>query len=236
MLFEIIFTFFTIILEIYYIITIVNKKDTKVILMKIGLYLRELRLKNNLTTKQVEMKTGISNSYISLIERNKRKPSAEILHKLAKAYGVKTEDLLRFIGYLPPVQKKINFNQIPIYNIVLKQKPFFVSENIEGYTPFPPGLESCTTKNFIAIRAKNKGMTCKGIEIGDILIIRKQSEVENEIIALISLNSKLAIKKIIKQNKHIILQSTNSDYCPILVKESDDFKIIGKVEWVMHKF
>ncbi|GAI70514.1 unnamed protein product, partial [marine sediment metagenome] len=49
-------------------------------LMKIGLYLRELRLKNNLTTKQVEVKTGISNSYISLIERNKRKPSAEILN------------------------------------------------------------------------------------------------------------------------------------------------------------
>jgi SOS-response transcriptional repressor LexA len=79
-------------------------------------------------------------------------------------------------------------------------------------------------------------MTCKRIEIGDILIIRKQSKVENEIIALISLNNELAIKRIIKQNKHIILQSTNSDYFPVLVKESDDFKIIGKVEWVMHKF
>jgi len=79
-------------------------------------------------------------------------------------------------------------------------------------------------------------MTCKRIEIGDILIIRKQSEVENEIIALISLNNELAIKRIIKENKHIVLQSTNSDYCPVLVKESDDFKIIGKVEWVIHKF
>ena len=204
--------------------------------MKLGLFLKELRAKSNLTIMQVEIKTGISNSYISLIERDKRKPSVEILHKLAKAYRVKTEDLLRFIGYLPPIQNKINFNQIPIYNIVPKQKPFFVSENIEGYSPLPPGLESCTTKDFIAIRVKNKSMTCKRIEIGNILIIRKQSEVENEIIALISLNNELAIKKIVKQNKHIILQSTNPDYSPILVKESDDFKIIGKVEWVMHKF
>jgi len=204
--------------------------------MKLGLFLKELRIKSNLTTMQVEVKTGISNSYISLIERDKRKPSVEILHKLAKAYRIKTEDLLRFIGYLPPIQKKINFNQIPIYNIVPKEKPFFVSENIEGYSPLPPGLESCTTKDFIAIRVKNKSMTCKRIEIGNILIIRKQSEVENEIIALISLNNELAIKKIVKQNKHIILQSTNPDYSPILVKESDDFKIIGKVEWVMHKF
>ena len=204
--------------------------------MKIGLYLRELRLKNNLTTKQVEVKTGISNSYISLIERNKRKPSAEILNKLAKAYQVKTEDLLRLIGYLPSIKTKYNSRQIPIYNIISTGKAFLVSENIEGYSPLPPGLESCTSKDFIAIRVKNNNMTCKGIEMGDILIIRKQSEVENDIIALISLNNELLIKKIIKQNKHIILQSTNSDCCPVLVKESDDFKIIGKVEWVMHKF
>ena len=204
--------------------------------MKLGVFLKELRIKNNLTIMQVEVKTNISNSYISLIERGKRRPSVEILHKLAKAYRVKTEDLLRFIGYLPPIQNKINFNQIPIYSIVPKQKPFFVSENIEGYSPVPPGLESSTTKDFIAIRVKSKGMTCKRIEIGDILIIRKQSDLENGIIALISLNNELAIKRIVKQNKHIILHGTNSDYSPILVKEGDDFKIIGKVEWVMHKF
>ena len=204
--------------------------------MELGVFLKELRIKNNFTIMQVEVKTGISNSYISLIERNKRKPSVEILHKLAKTYKVKTEDLLRFIGYLPPIQNKINFNQIPIYNIVPKEKPSFISENMEEYSPIPPGLESSTTKDYIAIRVKSKSMTCKRIEMDDILIIRKQSEVENGIIALVSLNNELAIKRIVKQNKHIILQSTNSDYSPILVKESDDFKIIGKVEWVMHKF
>jgi len=204
--------------------------------MELGVFLKELRIKNNFTIMQVEVKTGISNSYISLIERNKRKPSMEILHKLAKTYKVKTEDLLRFMGYLPPIQNKINFNQIPIYNIVPKEKPSFISENMEEYSPIPPGLESSTTKDYIAIRVKSKSMTCKRIEMDDILIIRKQSEVENGIIALVSLNNELVIKRIIKQNKHIILHSTNSDYSPILVKESDDFKIIGKVEWVMHKF
>ena len=107
---------------------------------------------------------------------------------------------------------------------------------MEEYSPIPPGLESSTTKDYIAIRVKSKSMTCKRIEIGDILIIRKQSDLENGIIALISLNNELAIKRIVKQNKHIILHGTNSDYSPILLKEGDDFKIIGKVEWVMHKF
>lgn len=204
--------------------------------MKLGVFLKELRIKNNFTTMQVEVKTGISNSYISLIERDKRKPSVEILHKLAKAYKVKTEDLLRFIGYLPPIQNKINFNQIPIYNIVPKEKPFFVSENIEGYSLLPPGLESCSTKDFFAIRVKDKNMTCKRIEEGDIVIIRKQNEVEKGAIALISLNNEIAIKRVVKQDKHIILQSTDLEHLSILVKETDDFSIIGKVEWVIHKF
>lgn len=204
--------------------------------MKIGLYLKELRIKNNFTTKQVEVKTGISNSYISLIERNKRKPSAEILNKLAKAYKVKTEDLLRSIGYLPLTKSKYNSPQIPIYNIISTEKTFFVSENIEGYSSLPPDLQTYSAKDFFAIRVKDKTMTCKKIEMGDILIIRKQSKVENEMIALISFNNELSIKKIIRQNKHIILQSTNSNYSPLLLRESDNFNIIGKIEWVIHKF
>lgn len=204
--------------------------------MKIGFYLKELRLKNNFTTKQVEVKTGISNSYISLIERDKRKPSAEILNKLAKAYRVKVENLLRLMGYLPPIKTKYSFQQIPIYNIATTKKPFLISENIEGYSLLPPGVEGNSTKDFFAIRVKDKNMTCKRIEEGDIVIVRKQNEVEKGAIALISLNNEIAIKRVVKQDKHIILQSTELEHLSILVKETDDFSIIGKVEWVIHKF
>ena len=79
-------------------------------------------------------------------------------------------------------------------------------------------------------------MTCKRIEEGDIVIIRKQNEVEKGAIALISLNNEIAIKRVVKQDKHIILQSTDLEHLSILVKETDDFSIIGKVEWVIHKF
>lgn len=204
--------------------------------MKIGLYLKKLRLKNNLTTKQVEVKTGISNSYISLIERNKRKPSAEILSKLAKAYQIKTEDLLRLMGYLPSTKTKYNSRQIPIYNIISMGKSFFISENIEGYSPLPPSMDTFSTKDLFAIRVKRESMVDKRIKKGDIVIIKKQNEVEKEAIALISLNNEIAIRRVVKQNKHIILQSTDLEHSPVLVKETDDFSIIGKVEWVMHKF
>jgi len=204
--------------------------------MKIGSHLKELRLKNNLTTKQVELKTGISNSYISLIERNKRKPSAGILNKLAKAYQAKPENLLYLMGYLPPIKTKGNFKQIPIYNITSTEKPFFVSENIEGYCPLSPDLDNLS-KNLFAIRIKDdKNMIGERIEKDNILIIRKQNNVDNGMLSLIFINNEFVIKRVIKQNKHIILQSTNLECPPILVKENDNFKIIGKVEWIMHKF
>lgn len=236
-------TFFKIIFTIFY--NYIRKilynnnykqKDIEVTLMEIGSYLKELRLKNNLTTKQVELKTGISNSYISLIERNKRKPSAGILNKLAKAYQVKPEDLLYLMGYLPPIKAKDDFKQIPIYNIISTGKPSSISENIEGYSPIPPGLETLPMKDLFAIRVKDKSMIGKRIEEGDIVIIRRQNDVSNGTIALISLNNEITIKGVVKQNKYIILQSTNLDHSPILVKKTDNFNIIGKVEWVMHKF
>ena len=205
--------------------------------MKIGPYLKELRLTNNLTTKQVEIKTGISNSYISLIERSQRKPSAEILSKLAKAYKVKTENLLRLAGYLPPEKTEDNPPSIPIYHIISTQKPFFIAENIEeGYGLLPLNLETSSIKNLFAIRVKDKSMTHKKIEEGDILIIRKQSEVDSQALALILLNNKIAVKRVIKQNKYLILQGANLEDLPILVQESDEFEIIGKIEWVIHKF
>ena len=204
--------------------------------MEIGSYLKKLRLKNNLTTKQVELKTGISNSYISLIERNKRKPSAGILNKLAKAYQVKPENLLCLMGYLHPIKTKDNFKQIPIYNIISKEKPFFISENIEGYCPLSPDLDNLS-KNLFAIRIKdNKNTIGERIEKDNIVIIRKQNNVDNGTLSLICINNDIIIKRVIKQNKHIILQSTNLECPPILVKETDDFSIIGKIEWVMHKF
>jgi transcriptional regulator with XRE-family HTH domain len=66
-----------------------------------GRYLRRLRQERDLTLKQVELASGVSNAYISQLERGRRKsPHPDILKGLAKAYGVPVEDLLRAAGYL----------------------------------------------------------------------------------------------------------------------------------------
>ena len=63
-------------------------------------YLRELRQKQRLSLREVGGKGGISTSYLSQIETGERVPSAEILRRLAPAYGVPVRDLLEVGGYL----------------------------------------------------------------------------------------------------------------------------------------
>jgi len=66
-----------------------------------GEYLRDLRVEQRLSLREVEEQSGVSNSYLGLIERGQRPaPGAEILKKLAPVYDVPVRDLLRAAGYL----------------------------------------------------------------------------------------------------------------------------------------
>ena len=66
-----------------------------------GEYLRTLRLEKRYSLREVEELSGVSNSYIGLIERGQRPiPGADILKKLAPVYDVPVRDLLATAGYL----------------------------------------------------------------------------------------------------------------------------------------
>lgn len=64
-------------------------------------YLRQLREQRGLTLREVGRRTGISNAYLSLLERGFRNPPRpDILRKLAESYGIPTIDLMRKAGYV----------------------------------------------------------------------------------------------------------------------------------------
>jgi len=68
---------------------------------KFGEYLRTLRLEQKLSLREAEKLSGVSNSYLGLIERGQRPiPGADILKKLAPVYDVPARDLMKVAGYL----------------------------------------------------------------------------------------------------------------------------------------
>ncbi len=68
----------------------------------LGDYLREQRNQARLSLRQLAELTGVSNPYLSQIERGLRKPSAEVLQQLAKGLRVSAETLYVRAGMLEP--------------------------------------------------------------------------------------------------------------------------------------
>ena len=66
----------------------------------LGNYLRELRTRKRLSLRKVEGISDASGSYLSQVEQGKRQPSADLLRKIAPAYGASVRDLLTKAGYL----------------------------------------------------------------------------------------------------------------------------------------
>ncbi len=66
----------------------------------LGAFIRDQRLSSRLSLRRLSDLAGISNPYLSQIERGLRKPSAEILQHIAKALRIQAETLYVRAGIL----------------------------------------------------------------------------------------------------------------------------------------
>src|SRR5437764_10950200 len=66
----------------------------------IGEYIRQQREQAKISMRQLAQNAGVSNPYLSQIERGLRKPSADILQQLAKALRISAETLYVQAGIL----------------------------------------------------------------------------------------------------------------------------------------
>ena len=67
---------------------------------EVGSFIKEQRQKSALSIRKLAEMTGVSNPYLSQIERGIRKPSAEILRSIAGALSIRTETLYQRAGLL----------------------------------------------------------------------------------------------------------------------------------------
>ena len=68
----------------------------------LGDYLREQRVSAQLSLRQLAEQAGVSNPYLSQIERGLRRPSAEVLQQIAKALRISAEQLYVRAGIVSP--------------------------------------------------------------------------------------------------------------------------------------
>ena len=68
----------------------------------LGGYLKEQRETARLSLRQLASVAGVSNPYLSQIERGLRRPSAEVLQQIAKAMRISAESLYVRAGIINP--------------------------------------------------------------------------------------------------------------------------------------
>ncbi len=105
------------------------------------------RLRGDTSLRDVRGMTGISNSYLSQIERGDRRPGPSVLKRLASLYGVDVQDLLKRAGYLADPEDVIPRDDEPqeverAYQYVLADPKFRVGTR-------PSGPLSLEAKRFI---------------------------------------------------------------------------------------
>ena len=117
---------------------------------------------------------------------------------------------------------------VPLLGTVSCGAPIFASENIEAFIPVSVKLAKQPYKYFL-LRAKGDSMNEKGINNGDLVLIKQQQTANNgdDVVALI--DDDATIKEFHLNGNTIVLKprSTNNKHQPIIL--TTDFKIQGVV-------
>jgi len=206
--------------------------------------LREKREALGYSRERLARKSGVSASFIAKIEKEVRPASLEVILKLSEALKINKIDILNQLGffsddevkfYTTPILEERLQSQIELMESTEESKvPVFdsVSAGI-GYTPNaePTGYLSLDISNCndcVGIHVKGCSMN-PTISDSAVILIRKDEELHDGDIGVFLVNEEAFVKRYFRKDNFILLYSDNPSYQPIIVTESDDFTICGKV-------
>lgn len=195
----------------------------------IGERIKEARKSAGLTQLELAKKTELSRSYIGDIEKDRYNPSVSTLQLIATATNTPLEDLLPSTKTVSPTGRGV---RIPVLGRVVAGIPIEAVEEILDYEEITPELAA--TGEFFALQVKGDSMLPK-LEEGDVVIVKKQEDVETGDIAIVLVNGDEAtIKQVKKVNGGIMLYGFNPEvYEPHFYSnqqiEELPVRILGKV-------
>lgn len=194
----------------------------------LGERLKHYRRLAGLTQDDVAAKLRRTRQAISQWERGEREPSYEDLRELARLYGVSVATLL---GETPVSSDIIpDVVPVPILGTIHAGDPAWASQEPEGWALIPADL--ARTGDFFALRVKGDCFAYgrKPIDEGDIVLVRKQPEVDNGQIAVVYWpdQEEAVLRRVERKDGMVILRADNPKY-PVEVVRNRDLTILGRV-------
>ena len=193
--------------------------------------IKDLRNKNGLTQAQLARLCGVHQTAVSQWEKGRTDPDRESMKILSEVFGVPVDTIM---GLSSGDNKVI----IPVLGYVRAGVPIEAGEEILDYEEISPQLAA--TGDFFALQIRGNSMEPRICE-NDVVIVRKQSDVDSGDVAVVLVNSMDAtVKKVVKKGTSISLVPFNTNY-DVMIYTAEEISrlpvtIIGKVVELSGKF
>ena len=190
---------------------------------EVGARIKKYRKNMGWTLEELGNRIGVGKSTVRKYETGMIRVSHEKLEDMANAMGIDVsllygEDAKRELVYLP------------LYGQIACGSGTVIYEDPEEYQPAP--VKWVENGIYFFLIAKGDSMVGAKIHEGDLLLIRKQSEVENGAIAAVAIDGECVLKRVYRNNGAFTLISENPKFPPIMFDPSTDkhIQVIGKLE------
>lgn len=205
----------------------------------LGEYIKRYREEKGLSLRDFAKLSDISHTHIDSIEKGvdfrTGKPvriTNETIQKLSSALHVDESYLFELSIGRTPNKEKRSKHIIPVLGTVQAGIPLDAIEEILDYEELHPSMVE-HGEEYFALQVKGNSMEPRMRE-GDVVIVRKQSDVDHDDIAIVLVNGEEAtIKRVIKSEAGIMLAPNNPAYEPKFYSNKEiaelPVTILGKV-------
>lgn len=196
--------------------------------------LKKMRIEKNLTQTEIAKMIYISQPAYSKYEMGTASPNPETLKKLAEVLNVSVDYLIG--NDVPP--ERPGYVRIPVLGRVAAGIPIDAIEEVIDWEDI--SAEAAGDGEYFGLQIKGQSMEPK-ISDGDVVIVRRQPDVDSGDIAVALVNGNDAtVKRIKKSPQGVTLIPSNPAYEPIYYSneeiESLPVTILGKVVELRAKF
>jgi repressor LexA len=199
----------------------------------IGRNIEKYRKAKGMSAEELGNRVGLTKKTIRRYETGEIRILNDRVIAVADALGIDPTYLYEGTDI---VENQDDFFKLPIVGAISCGNGVIAYEDIEGYEDVPRSW--LNGGEYFFLRAKGDSMINARIMNGDLLLIRRQNDVENGEIAAVLIDGEAVLKRVYKTDDTIILQSENPMYKPIILNKNDmkDVRIIGKLKKVVLNF
>lgn len=125
---------------------------------------------------------------------------------------------------------------VPFYGRIAAGQPALQQEFVASEFSVDPKLIGAPDAFFLEVAGDS--MEEMGIYSGDLVLVEPvdESDVGNGEIVAARLGGESTVKRYFRRDEQVVLEPANTDYAPILVREYDDFAILGRVGGLFRRF